>query len=182
MQFNGTGMFIISVNVKSANSSEHNINCLSAPIIVKEANALLLTAENSEPDIFLTFSGNFKSLSQENLKIFEAMLYNCLLVDYNLLIQRSFTLYQGSIRAVVGTEDDASSYTNLFSSLNNSNFSLSNGISLQSGTIEGVNFDMVQVSSNNGNPDSEVQAQQTKDNNVKILMFLKFSFILLDFN
>ena len=168
MQLNATGMYIVSVNVRSLNTSEYNINCLSAPIIVKTVRDTLLTAQNREPDIYLTFSGNFTNLSQESLNIFEAMLYNCLLVDFSLLLQRSFTIYQGSIKAVVGTDGDASSYTNLLTSLNNSNFSLANGIELQSGIIEGVNFGMSQANSNE-TTSSEIQAQQAKDNSVNFL-------------
>ena len=68
------------------------------------------------------------------------MIYNCFLVKFGLLIQSSIQLYEGSVKAVLGTSGSASGYANLVSSLNSSNFSLASDVILQDAIINGKSY------------------------------------------
>jgi hypothetical protein len=126
------GMYLIFVNVKTAGSSDYNFNCISTPVTVKGSAQALKSAENDAPNMYLTFSGNFTK-HKDNLKHYESMLYNCIFVKHGLNMDRSITLYQGSIKAVFSSSGATSSFTDLVTAL--TNFTLADDVVLVSGTI-----------------------------------------------
>jgi hypothetical protein len=131
------GMYLILVDVRTVNTNQYNLFCISTPIIVKTSTQTLMSAENDAPNIYLTFSGNFTN-NKQNLKHFESMLYNCLLVNHDLTMDRSITLYEGSIKAVLSSSGTAQSFANLISDL--ANFTLADDVFLVSGTILDQNY------------------------------------------
>jgi len=157
-------MYNLLINVQTVNSNDYNFLCISMPVLVKGPNDAILTAGTSEPDFYLTFTGNFTSQSVDTLKQFETMIYNCMLSEYGILIQRSITLYQGSVKAAIGTSGDSSSYQSLIANLNGSNFSLSNDVVLQSAIINGQNytFKNLAVSSSSSSSINDQQTTVTK--------------------
>ena len=141
------GMYMLLINVQTANSNDYNFVCMSKPILVKGSSESILTQTSSQPDMYLTFTGNYTSQTADTLKKFEAMIYNCFLSSYGILIQQSITLYQGSVRAVIGTSGDSSSYSSLISSLNSSNFSLASDVVLTDATINGQFYNFTNLAS-----------------------------------
>ena len=129
-------MYIVSVNARTrtANTSDDfNLDCISSPIIIKSSSQTVRTDDNSAPNIYLTFSGNF-SQHKNNLTDYESMIYNCLLVKHGLVLERSISLYEGSIKAVLGTSGSTQSFNSLIASLNDS-FALSSEVVLRSASI-----------------------------------------------
>jgi hypothetical protein len=63
-----------------------------------------------------------------------------MLIKYGILLQRSISLYQGSVKAAIGTSGGVSSYSSLSADLNSSNFSLASDIVLVSAIINGQNY------------------------------------------
>ena len=149
------GMYMLLINVHTVSSNDYNFECISAPILVKSSSDSILNLEPlSEPDMYLTFTGNYSNQSPDTLKKFEAMIYNCFISSYGILIQLSITLYQGSIKAVIGTSGDSSSYANLVSSLNGSNFSLSSDVILTDATINGAFYNFTNLASDSSSGSS----------------------------
>ena len=156
---------MLLIDVKTTNTNKYNFACLSAPILVKATSESVLTSsQDTEPNMYLTFSGNFSSQSEDNLKKFATMIYNCLLIDFGLLAQTTMQLYAGSIKAVVDSSGSAASYANLVNSLsdNSTNFTLASGVTLQAATINGISIVKSTQSNTNQDPSS---AQTTNDEN-----------------
>jgi hypothetical protein len=130
-------MYLIVVDVRTVNTSQYNLNCISTPIVVKKSSQSLKSAENDAPNIYLTFYGNFSG-NKQKLKHFESMLYNCILVKHELNLDRSITLYEGSIKAVMSSSGTAQSFANLVADL--ANFTLDTDVILVSGTILDQNY------------------------------------------
>ena len=162
LTINLKGMYTIMINVKTLNSNDYSFSCISQPVLVKASMDSILTATaTTEPDIYLTFTGNFTAQSTDSLKTYQAMLYNCMLSSYGILIQRQITLYSGSVKAAIGTSGDASAYNSLVSGLNNSNFSLADGVVLQSAIINSqtYNFTNFVSSPSSSSSDSSISQQ-----------------------
>lgn len=162
------GMYLIFINVKTAGSNDYNFNCISTPVTVKGSAQALKSAENDAPNMYLTFSGNFTQ-HKDNLKHYESMLYNCIFVKHGLTMDRSITLYQGSIKAVFSSSGSTSSFTDLITSL--TNFTLASDVILLSGTIldQDYNFsrsDSSSVSVVDSNTIAQKQAEAEKQNAV----------------
>jgi len=155
------GMYTIMINVQTVNSNDYSFSCISQPVLVKASTDSILTATSQEPDIYLTFSGNFSAQSSDSLKAYQAMLYNCMLGSYGILIQRQITLYAGSVKAAIGTSGGASAYSSMVSDLNSSNFSLADGVVLQSAIINGqtYNFTSLVSSPSSSSSDSSISQQ-----------------------
>jgi len=135
------GMYTLLVDVRTVNSNDYNFLCMSTPVLVKGSSETILTGTSStEPDIYLTFTGNYSSQSTDNIRKFQTMIYNCMLIKYGILLQRSISLYQGSVKAAIGTSGGVSSYSSLSADLNSSNFSLASDIVLVSAIINGQNY------------------------------------------
>ena len=154
LTINLKGMYNLLINVQTVNSNDYNFLCISKPVLVKGTLDSILTATTSEPDIYLKFSGNYNIQSLDMLKQFQAMIYNCFLSKYGILIQRSISLYQGSVIAAIGTSGNSNSYSSLVSTLNNSNFSLADDVVLQSAIINGQNFTFNSYASSDSSPSS----------------------------
>jgi len=144
---NQTGMYILSVNVRSLtpNSTYTNIQCQTLPgIIVKQPGDSILGADSTStpPDIELKFSSTraFSDYSSEELNEFTAIIYNCLLNRNNILMQRFIELSAGSIIASMSTSGSTSAYNSLISTINNGSFSLANGVPLASATVQDEPF------------------------------------------
>ncbi len=174
---------MLLINVQTTNTDKYNFACSSTPILIKAKTETVLTStQDAEPNLYLTFSGNFSSLTSDSLKKFEAMIYNCLLVKYGLVIQSSIQLYQGSVKAVVDTTGTSSAYSTLISDLNSTNFTLASGVVLQSVTIDGRSY-MFNTQSNNDNDEVVVTANKIEENNnvlnlISIFFFKYFSIFL----
>jgi len=145
LTINLKGMYTIMINVKTLNSNDYSFSCISQPVLVKASKDSILTATTDEPDIYLTFTGNFTAQSTDSLKEYQAMLYNCMLGSYGILIQRQITLYAGSVKAAIGTSGSASAYASLANDLNSSNFSLADGVVLQSAIINGQTYNFTSL-------------------------------------
>ena len=157
------GMYMLSIEVKTTNANDYDFTCMSTPILVKGASETILTnTVNIEPDMYLTFTGNFTTQTTQNLQSFQTMIYNCLLIKNGLLIQSAITLYQGSIIAALGTSGAASGYVNMVAYLNTSNLTLATGVELKSATINGKSYDF---SSSSSSSDPSSTAQSNDDNN-----------------
>ena len=130
-------MYLIVVDVRTVNTNQYNFDCISTPIVVKKSSQSLKSTENDAPNIYLTFNGNFSS-NKQKLKHFESMLYNCILVKHDLNLDRSITLYEGSIKAVMSSSGTAQSFANLVADL--ANFTLDTDVILVSGTILDQNY------------------------------------------
>ena len=89
------------VNVKTVGANDYNFNCVSTPIQTKESNEVVGLDESLDPNVILTFTGNF-SEQKSNLNHFQSMIFNCLLVKYNLKMTRFISLYEGSIKINFG--------------------------------------------------------------------------------
>lgn len=101
---------------------------------------LTTNTRNQEPNIVLTFEGVFSAYTNDQLDEFEAMIFNCMLRQNGLLIQRSIALYAGSIVASMCTSGTTQQYASLTNGLTNGgSFSL-NGISLSGAQIQGQTF------------------------------------------
>jgi hypothetical protein len=160
LTINLKGMYTIMMNVKTLNSNDYSFSCISQPVLVKASKDSILTATSDEPDIYLTFTGNFTAQSTDSLKAYQAMLYNCMLSSYGILIQRQISLYAGSVKAAIGTSGDASAYTSLANDLNSSNFSLADGVVLQLAIINGQTYNFTSlVSSPSSSSDSSISQQ-----------------------
>ena len=175
-------MYLIFINVKTAGSNDYNFNCISTPVTVKGSAQALKSAENDAPNMYLTFSGNFTQ-HKDNLKHYESMLYNCIFVKHGLTMDRSITLYQGSIKAVFSSSGSTSSFTDLITSL--TNFTLASDVILLSGTIldQDYNFsrsDSSSVSVVDSNTIAQKQAEAEKQNAVWIRIFFKDFFKFLN--
>ena len=187
LAINKIGMYLILISVQTVNSADYNFQCISSPVIVKSNSDVISTAApTSEPDIYLTFSGNYSSKSADDLKQFQAMIYNCILAKYGLLMQSSIVLYAGSIKAVISTIGDFTSYSNLISDLNNSNFSLASDVVLLSGIIGGMNYSFVSdysfssndstttISSNSSTSASEIEKSNAASFTKRISFILSY--------
>ena len=119
LSFDSIGMYILTAKVKTLNTNDYNFDCISSPIIIKKKTQTINLDDSSAPNIYLTFSGNFTK-HQENILNYESMIYNCILVKHNLILERSISLYEGSIKAVLGTSGTTQDYNSLISSLNDS--------------------------------------------------------------
>jgi len=160
LTINLKGMYTIMVSVQTVGSNDYNFMCLSQPVLVKSTSDSILTATSQQPDFYLTFSGNFTAQSSDNLKKFQAMLYNCMLSSYGILIQRQISLYAGSVKAAIGTSGQATAYSSLISSLNSSNFSLADDIVLQSAIVNGNTYNFTVLSASSSSSDgSSISAQ-----------------------
>jgi len=166
------GMYNILINVQTVNSNDYNFLCISKPVLVIGPSESVLTASSSEPDLYLTFSGNFTSLTSDAVKKFETMIYNCMLSSYGILIQRSISLYQGSVKAAIGTSGTSNSYSNLLSTLNSSNFSLADDVVLQSATINGQSYTFTNLASTDSSSGSSSSFEQNKAVNFNDLFHL----------
>ena len=162
LTINLKGMYNILINVQTVNSNDYNFLCISRPVLVKGSSELILTSSSTEPDLYLTFSGNYTSLSSDAVKKFEAMIYNCMLSSYGILIQRSISLYQGSVKAAIGTSGNSNSYSSLISTLNSSNFSLADDVVLQSATINGQSYTFTNLASTDSSSSSGSSFEQNK--------------------
>ena len=162
LTINLKGMYNILINVQTVNSNDYNFLCISRPVLVKGSSDLILTSSSIEPDLYLTFSGNYTSLSSDAVKKFETMIYNCMLSSYGILIQRSISLYQGSVKAAIGTSGNSNSYSSLISTLNNSNFSLADDVVLQSATINGQSYTFTNLASTDSSSSSGSSFEQNK--------------------
>ena len=90
------GMYLLLINVKTIDTSSYEFNCISTPIIAKEPTETVGQDGTLDPNIILTFTGNF-SEHKKDLSNYESMIFNCFLVAYNLKMTRFISLYQGSI-------------------------------------------------------------------------------------
>ena len=162
LTINLKGMYNILINVQTVNSNDYNFLCISKPVLVKGTSDSILTASTSEPDIYLKFSGNYNSQSLDMLKQFQAMIYNCFISKYGILIQRSISLYQGSVKAAIGTSGNSNSYSSLISTLNSSNFSLADDVVLQSATINGQSYTFTNLASTDSSSSSGSSFEQNK--------------------
>jgi hypothetical protein len=160
LTINQNGMYTIMISVQTLNSNDYNFVCISHPVLVKGPSDSILTATSDEPDLLLTFSGNYLAQSSESLKKFKAMLYNCILSRYGILIQRSISLYAGSVKAAIGTSGQASAYSNLISDLNSSNFSLANDVILASAIINGQTYNFTNLAASSPSADSSSESLQ----------------------
>ena len=134
---NQTGMYILKVNLNN-----QNIQCTLPGLIVKMATDQILTRNtiSQQPDLVLTFQGNYNSYTSEQLNEFQAMIYNCLLRQNGILIQRQIQLYAGSIVASMCTSGTTQQYTSLTNSLTSSgNYSL-NGLQLSNAQIQSQTY------------------------------------------
>ena len=157
------GMYMLAIEVKTTNVNEYDFTCLSTPILVKGISETILTYSiNVDPDMYLTFSGNFTSQTADDLNSFQTMIYNCLLINNGILIQSAIQLYAGSIKAALGTSGSASSYGSMITALNSSNLTLASGVVLQSAIINGKSYDFNTQSNNNN---EIAAASQTNDDN-----------------
>lgn len=95
------GMYLLLVNVKTVGTNDYNFNCVSTPIQTKESNEVVGLDESLDPNVILTFTGNF-SEQKSKLNHFQSMIFNCLLVKYNLKMTRFISLYEGSIKINFG--------------------------------------------------------------------------------
>ena len=137
MAIDQTGMYILDVYL-----NKNNIKCSLPSLIVKMTTDQILTTNtlSQEPNIVLTFEGVYSAYTNDQLNEFEAMIFNCMLRQNGLLIQRSIALYAGSIIASMCTSGTTQQYASLTNGLTNSgNFSL-NGISLSGAQIQGQTF------------------------------------------
>ena len=123
------GMYLILVKVKTINSNDYIFKCLSKPILVKSSKLASLSAIIEEKNIHLTFNINFTSFGRDSLKIYETMIYNCIVMSNNLSIQTPIS-FNGETISVLGSSGTKESYTKLIASLNN--FSLSHDVILKS--------------------------------------------------
>ena len=154
LAISSNGMYILLISVQTVSSSDYSFECISKPILVKSSSIQVLTSTSTEPDIYLTFSGNYSSKTAAELKQYEAMIYNCMLAKYGLVLGSSIVLYSGSIKAVITTSGTSTGYSTLVSDLNSSNFSLSSDVILQSGIIAGSNYTFARSSGSSGGSSS----------------------------
>ena len=160
------GMYMLSIEVKTTNVNDYDFTCMSKPVLVKGTTETILTNDATiEPDMYLTFSGNYTSLSAQTLSTLQTMIYNCILINNGLLIQSAITLYQGSIIAALGTSGGASSYTSMVTALNSSNLTLGSGIVLQSAQINGKSYAFNTQANTNNNNQVAATAQSNDDTN-----------------
>jgi hypothetical protein len=133
-------------------------------IIVKKLNDAILTTDdpvtNTEPDIVLKFSGVFSSYTNEELNEFKAMIYNCLLNQNDLLIQRSIQLYAGSIVADMVTNGVDNAYSSLINTLNGG-FSLGSGVSLANAAVKSVTLNLGAGENTTSIPDTTLDISVT---------------------
>jgi hypothetical protein len=171
------GMYTLLIDVKTVNSNDYNFLCMSTPVLVKGSSETILTGTSStEPDIYLTFTGNYSSQSTDNIRKFQTMIYNCMLIKYGILLQRSISMYQGSVKAAIGTSGGVSSYSSLSADLNSSNFSLASDIVLVSAIINGQNYTYSNLAaSDSSSGSSDVLDQKT----AVIFEFIKQFFSVL---
>ena len=90
---NDTGTYIVVVNVRAAQNSNYNFNCLSEPIIIK--NKLVSVDTTGAPNMFFNFSGNFSSLGKDDVKKIKSNFFNCIIFGKNLLTNNDLQFYQG---------------------------------------------------------------------------------------
>jgi len=95
-----------------------------------------------------------------------------MLSSYGILIQRSISLYQGSVKAAIGTSGTSNSYSNLLSTLNSSNFSLADDVVLQSATINGQSYTFTNLASTDSSSGSSSSFEQNKAVNFNDLFHL----------
>ena len=178
-----TGMYVFLVDVTTFNSPDYSLHCMSFPVIVKNSQDSLLANDNSnqEPDVHLTFTGNYTTQTSANLKKFESMIYNCLLEGFGLLMQSSITLYQGSIKASIGTSSSADKYALLVSSLNSSNFSLSDGVVLTNAVVAGKSYSFSNVNVDPTPSPSPVNSDYKLENNIFINLIIIIIYFLNSF-
>ena len=157
---------------------------MSSPILVKAKNETILTStQGTEPNLYLTFSGNFTNQTEENLKAFQTMIYNCLLIDFGLLIQSPILLYQGSVKAVVDTTGSLSSYLSLIDALNSTNFTLATDVVLQSAIVDGKVFSFISPSNDSQisySQDIQSTAQANEENNAVFTISILYKVNLSD--
>ena len=176
---------MLLINVQTTNTDKYNFACSSTPILIKAKTETVLTStQDTEPNLYLTFSGNFSSLTSDSLKKFEAMIYNCLLVKYGLAIQSSIQLYQGSVKAVVDTSGSPSGYTSLISDLNSTNFTLASDVVLLSAIIDGKSFTFLaptndtEIQTTTQTYNGSIQQERMGRCNFCIFLFLCFYFFI----
>ena len=178
LEISQKGMYMLIVDVKTTNTNKYNFVCFSTPILVKAKTETILTSsQDTEPNIYLTFTGNYTSQTADTLKEIQTMIYNCLMVQYGLLIESPIQLYQGSIKGVFDSSGSASSYSSLLTALNDNttNFTLTSDVILQYATINGKSIVKFQSSSSQNQISDTAQANE--DNNAVNNIYLKSIFI-----
>ena len=165
LSINHRGMYLLEINVKTTDTAEYNFDCISTPILVKSTTQVLKSAEEDKPNAYLTFTGNFTE-HKKNLSYYESMLYNCIFVKHNIIMDRSISLYQGSIKSVFSFSGDPSSFDTLVQNL--ANFTLNDDVILLSGTIfdNDYNFSSTKVDSSSEVSTNEKAANTEKQNAV----------------
>ena len=171
------GMYLLLVSVNTINSNEYSFTCVSKPILVKYSKlARLQRAPTHEPNIYLTFepkSTISSSLSQSNLKIYEATLYNCIIRQNALYLHTPIVFESENTRFALGASGTDESYSQLILGL--SNFSLSDELVLQTALVNGQNFTFFNLKqTSEENLKAENMAADDKENAVTILDYFSF--------
>ena len=92
---NAGGMYSVLVNVKAAQDTSYNFNCLSEPIVVKNSVSTSSIDTSSTPNLMFNFTGDFTSLSSDTIKQLKSKFYNCIIYKYNLVSNDVLTMYKG---------------------------------------------------------------------------------------
>jgi hypothetical protein len=167
------GMYILIINVQTIGSSDYSFNCISTPILVKSSAQVLKSAEEDKPNAYLTFTGNFTQ-HKKNMSYYESMLYNCIFIKHDVIMDRSISLYQGSIKSLFSFSGNPSNFEALIQNL--ANFTLNDDVILLSGTLfdNDYNFSSPKVddsSSLNVQITSEKAAAAEKQNAVCFIIY-----------
>ncbi len=89
------GMYIVVINVRATQNSDFNFNCLSEPIIVKKSVVATTVDTSGAPNMYFNFTGDFTSLSSDDIKQIKRNFYNCIIFQKNLVTTDNIQVYKG---------------------------------------------------------------------------------------
>jgi len=146
-------MYLFYIKVKTIGSSDYDFDCMSKAVIVKkESQNVQLTTnqDNMIPNFYFNFSGNYDSLTSEQLEQYKSIFYNCMFLKYDLVMLRSLQIYKGSIILESYISGDFNNLNSLKNDLSEKGFSLANGINLRSAQIFDQSVSVKQINDNSG--------------------------------
>ena len=91
------GMYIVVMNVRANQNSDYSFNCLSEPILVKKSVVATTIDTSGPPNMYFNFSGDFNSLSSDDIKQIKRTFYNCIIFQQNLVTSDDLQVYKGII-------------------------------------------------------------------------------------
>ncbi len=90
------GMYIVAMNVRTKETNDYNFTCLSEPLIIKQSISTNQIDTSGAPNMYFNFSGDFNSLTSDDIKQMKKQFYNCIIFQKNLVTSDTLQIYKGN--------------------------------------------------------------------------------------